>query len=727
MSEDLFDHGPLNLEYSTTFNEINFGQHYEDVNGSLRRNKSDGDLKGKTEHNSFTSSLSDKDVEGHRISNNYRFGFKKWKGHITQRPLHNRSETVQNLYDDVNKIRPEREPGPVVFNIVYVILFGWWQALLYLLLGIILYITIVGRHYGLFCFKMSTYYLWPFRKFVYVVPISTESKLSAFHQNFTSSTATCSSSGEESQSLIERQHNAEKSTSFWGKVQSYVWLILGVPILVVMHTVVMVISWLLVLSIPIAKMNLKSISSLMFLPPSNIHVDNVDEYGKISKLKQSEIIMFISKSVNIYYYKYNIDGMNIILVNLLVFVVLGIVFGFLEMVSPEIKCVLGVLAIIPLTYYIGMAIISISAQTSVAIGSVINALFGSIVEIIIFVVALNKGKRDESQECFTEIVKATLAGSIIGCTLLIPGLCMIVGGLKFTSQSFNPKSANVSCLLMSVSVLGIFAPTIFSSILGDMHCQTCQNYYITNSTMTNKTYGLNCEQCTNSIFGVEGETSLYKLHIRPIVYAVSLMLPVAYIIGLVFTLKTHTSHLTEEFTKEQLQRDNSSHQGHSHGSPQWGIIKSIIILLCAAILIGVCADIVTENIQQFLISTGISTYFLSVAFLAAIPALPEIVNGIQFALQNNVNLGIEIGTSVAIQVCTIEFPMLVLIDLIYPFELYMVFNSIHLWAVLFAVIVINYTFQDGKSDYFQGTALLFVYLILLCMYFFMPSPGKCVG
>jgi hypothetical protein len=30
----------------------------------------------------------------------------------------------------------------------------------------------------------------------------------------------------------------------------------------------------------------------------------------------------------------------------------------------------------------------------------------------------------------------------------------------------------------------------------------------------------------------------------------------------VFTLKTHTSHLTEEFTEEQLQRDNSFHQGN---------------------------------------------------------------------------------------------------------------------------------------------------------------------
>ena len=41
------------------------------------------------------------------------------------------------------------EPGLVVFNIVYVILFGWWQALLYLLLGIIMYLTIVGRQYGM--------------------------------------------------------------------------------------------------------------------------------------------------------------------------------------------------------------------------------------------------------------------------------------------------------------------------------------------------------------------------------------------------------------------------------------------------------------------------------------------------------------------------------------------------------------------------------------------------
>lgn len=33
---------------------------------------------------------------------------------------------------------------------------------------------------------------------------------------------------------------------------------------------------------------------------------------------------------------------------------------------------------------------------------------------------------------------------------------------------------------------------------------------------------------------------------------------------------------------------------------------------------------------------------------------------------------------------------------------HLIFAEVHFWAVIFSVIVINYIFQDGKSDYFQG-------------------------
>lgn len=93
-----------------------------------------------------------------------------------------------------------------------------------------------------------------------------------------------------------------------------------------------------------------------------------------------------------YYYKYTVEGMNIILVNLLAFVLLSLLFGYI----PALKATVGsmavflmsLLSIVPLAYYIGMAISSISAQSTFAVGAVLNATFGSIVELILYFTAL---------------------------------------------------------------------------------------------------------------------------------------------------------------------------------------------------------------------------------------------------------------------------------------------------------------------------------------------------
>lgn len=46
--------------------------------------------------------------------------------------------------------------------------------------------------------------------------------------------------------------------------------------------------------------------------------------------------------------------------------------------------------------------------------------------------------------------------------------------------------------------------------------------------------------------------------------------------------------------------------GHRHGTASWSRLKSILILLISAILIALCADIITNNLQSFLESSGIS-------------------------------------------------------------------------------------------------------------------------
>lgn len=64
-------------------------------------------------------------------------------------------------------------------------------------------------------------------------------------------------------------------------------------------------------------------------------------------------------------------------------------------------------------------LLSISAQSNFAVGAVVNATFGSITEMTFYITALLRGHRAGSN-CYEEIVKSALAGTLIGCILFIP-------------------------------------------------------------------------------------------------------------------------------------------------------------------------------------------------------------------------------------------------------------------------------------------------------------------
>ncbi|MEQ2190610.1 hypothetical protein XENOCAPTIV_002016, partial [Xenoophorus captivus] len=100
--------------------------------------------------------------------------------------------------------------------------------------------------------------------------------------------------------------------------------------------------------------------------------------------------------------------------------------------------------------------------------------------------------------------------------------------------------------------------------------------------------------------------------VRPLVYTVSALLPAAYIIGLIFTLKTH-SHIY------------NIHVGEGQG---WCLHLGMLRRFP-----------VTSNATVLTLSTSLLLqYFIGVTVLAMVPEIPEIVNGIQFALQNNISL-----------------------------------------------------------------------------------------
>uniref|UniRef100_A0A667YE45 Cation/H+ exchanger protein 2 n=1 Tax=Myripristis murdjan TaxID=586833 RepID=A0A667YE45_9TELE len=659
---------------------------------------------------SKTTIRAENEVEANKLVNNYRFGFRKWKSHVTERPFEVRSDVVKELYSELNVIKPHTGHLVTFGNVLYVFLFGWWVSLVYLLVSVLMFVTVIGLPYGKLCWQLSWYFLWPFGKSIQEIG-NTVRRCCERAPN-----CECTTETEDDVSPVLLPSPTEvpipempgrpPHKPYWHRFTTYVWLLLGYPPLIVVHSLACFLSWILVFTIPVAKMNARTLGTVLLLAPEDVSYQGCE----------TRALLCCYHAANWYYYKYTVDGINVFAVNLLPLVIVAMVIGYIDkgnqFASSEVKFAIAVGSIIPLSYYIGMGIASISAQSNFAVGAVVNATFGSITELTFYITALLRAHKT-ANPCLQEIVKAALTGTLLGCILFIPGICMIIGGLRHSEQRFNSRSTGVSSALLFISVGGVFAPTLFSKAYGNLVCDACTNSTGGNST-SNSSGPFVCHNCHYDL----SNQTLFHSHVEPLVYSVSVLLPVAYIIGLIFTLKTH-SHIYD------IHVGGGQVTGHHGAVVHWSRWRSLVILIMATVLMSVCADLATQHIQPILSQPSISQYFIGVTVLAMVPEIPEIVNGIQFALQNNISLSLEVGSCIAVQVCMLQIPVLVLFNAFYDVGFVLLFSDLHLWASIFSVILVNYIFMDGKSDYFQGTVLVVVYLILLALYFFAPSPAGC--
>lgn len=731
-------------------------------------------------------------IDHAKYENNHKFGMPKWKSHLATRPLAERSPQVQALYYPIHETPKHGKVSycTVFGNIVYCVMLGWWMALIYLLVGIVMFATICGYHYGFYCFRLSNYFFWPFGKFIYVPSVNRVPSVSEeVHSKYQSmelshskesiqynnnprpsaedrdfdyfglpkdpndDTAPLVRSGK-TKSESDFLFTSSRDKTFMTRVrgvcripkifrypQFWVWAILSASFLFLLHLIIFIITWAFVISIPVAKIHKTAMLKLLFLDPRTTRIEDSDW---ILDHPNHDVVLCTYQAFSRYYVKYTVDGMNVIMFNMFFLVIIALIFNYSIDFMPVpkqaghwIKFLISVFGVIPLAYYIGMAIASISAQSTYAVGAVLNATFGSIVEITLYIATLVHGKTQDTLKCTQSIVKNSLTGSLLLTMLLLPGLCMIVGGIKYPEQNFNARSAGVSSTLLFVSIVGAFAPTFFNKAFGTYSCASCKWMYPVNqSNLTNATNATNmlytavtteASNITDSQ-GVSFQcqacmylTSDYSISkVQYLAYVCMALLPIAYFAGMIYSLKTH-----DHIYKSTSQTHEAEH------SPHWGRLKSTFILVLMTVLMSLLADTIAENVMHVLGSLDfITPAFLGSTIYAILPDIPEIVTGIQFALQGIISLSIEVGNQIAVQICLLQIPVLILADIIYPsLGFVLLFNDLQLFSVFMSVLVINYIFSDSKTDYFQGTSLLIIYLIMLTVIFLAPdsSSSHCVA
>jgi Ca2+:H+ antiporter len=371
---------------------------------------------------------------------------------------------------------------------------------------------------------------------------------------------------------------------------------------------------------------------------------------------------------------------NLIFCILLVFIPVSIAAHFLHWGSLAVF-VTACLAILPLAGWMGMATEEIAVVAGPSMGGLLNATFGNATELIIALVALNAGLID--------VVKASLTGSIIGNLLLVLGLSMFLGGLRFKEQEFPPIVARMNASSMNLAVIALLLPT-------------AMNY-------------------TSS--GID-EGTIQKLSV-----AVAIVLIAVYALTLLFSMKTHTYLYDVGIAEIEIEEGRDLTPAEEEveiekiNLPLW-----IAVLLGCTILVAIESELLVDSLEEATAMLGLTSLFTGVILLPIVGNAAEHATAVTVAMKNKMDLSVAVAVGSSLQIALFVAPVLVIVGWFTGKPMDLDFNPFELVAVVVAVLITNSISSDGKSNWLEGTLLLAAYAVLALAFYFHPViEGMAMG
>lgn len=320
------------------------------------------------------------------------------------------------------------------------------------------------------------------------------------------------------------------------------------------------------------------------------------------------------------------------------------------------------MALVALAWMIGIATEELGAALGPQLGGIINATFGNAPELIISFFALRAGLID--------VVKASITGSILGNLLLVLGASLLVGGLKNGVQTFSKSVSGLNSTLLFIAVIGLFVPAVFARSLP--------------------------------------AAELHGNETRQLSDGVSIVLIITYVLSLVFFF-THPG-----------EGSGAVVEGEQH-QPKWSPLRSSLVLLVAAGATAYVSEILVGALEPTITAWGVSAVFAGVILVPLFGNIAEHLVGVQLAYRNKMEFSIVVSLGSSLQVALFVAPVLVLLSHLVGNPLDLVFTQLEVTTVAVAVVLVALIALDGESNWFEGAALLAVYILIALAFFFFPE------
>ena len=323
--------------------------------------------------------------------------------------------------------------------------------------------------------------------------------------------------------------------------------------------------------------------------------------------------------------------------------------------------VFACLAVLPLAAWIGASTEQLAHRMGPTAGALFNATFGNLAEMIIAIFAIRAGLPD--------VVRASLAGSIVGNLLLVAGASMVAGGVKRETLKFNALAAESQAGQLILAVSAALVPALFfRSALQAHHPEL----------------------------------------IHQVSIGTSVVLLISYMLGLLFTFKTHRERLSS--VEEPMPEPEET----------WPMRRSILLLLVASALMAFVAEGLVDAVHAAGRSWGMNEVFLGFVVLATIGNAAEHSTAVLLAMRNQMDVALNISMQSSVQIALFVLPVLVFLSYPLGHPLDVLFSPFELLAIGVSVAIFAYLVMDGETNWYEGVQLLAVYSIIGVAMFFLP-------
>jgi Ca2+:H+ antiporter len=327
----------------------------------------------------------------------------------------------------------------------------------------------------------------------------------------------------------------------------------------------------------------------------------------------------------------------------------------------------SLVAIAPFAERLSFVTEQLAMHTSETLGGLLNATFGNVTELVVSLIALNRG--------LLRIVQVSLLGSILSNMLLVLGCAFLFGGVKHKTQRFNRTASSMNSGLLLLSVMSLTFPMLLNA-----------THQATHDTLD----------------------PVAVLYISRVVAA---MLLVVYCLYLFFQLYTH-QHLYED----EAEADDDDEEA------VLGVWGAILWLAVITVFIAFLSEYMVDAIEGAAHEVGVPDLFLGTIIIPIVGNAAEHAAAIIFAYKNKMELALGIAIGSSTQIALFVIPLCIVIAWFVDRPLSLDFHPFESGVLLLTVLLVGFLVQNGESNWLQGVMLVTAYLVVSAGFFVHVDP-----